>query len=101
MEPLLMAQGMTDAQRMMFLSEFNSRRKNRTTALLLTLFLGGFGAHRFYLGQVWLGVLYVVFSLTFIPLVVSFIELFLIGGRVDRHNERIAASVAAQVRAVA
>ncbi len=101
MDPLAMTHGMTDAQRVLFLSEFNNQRKDRTTALLLTLFLGGLGAHRFYLGQVGVGVLYLVFAVTFIPVVVSLIELFLIGSRVDRHNARIAASVAAHVRAVA
>lgn len=35
----------------------------RTTALLLCIFLGWCGAHRFYLGQKWLGMLYVVLLL--------------------------------------
>lgn len=35
----------------------------RTTALVLCIFLGWCGAHRFYLGQKWLGVLYVVLLL--------------------------------------
>jgi TM2 domain-containing membrane protein YozV len=33
--------------------------KKRTTAILLCLFLGGFGAHRFYLGETGKGILYI------------------------------------------
>lgn len=98
MDPLMHTSGMTDAQRMMFLSEFNARRKDRTAALLLTLFLGGLGAHRFYMGQVGWGVLYLVFCWTFIPVCISLVELFLIGGRVDRHNEQTAMELAAKVK---
>ena len=34
-------------------------RKNRAVALLLCLVLGIFGAHKFYLGKFWMGVLYI------------------------------------------
>lgn len=33
-------------------------RKSKTTALLLCIFLGGFGAHRFYVGKGGTGILY-------------------------------------------
>ena len=33
-------------------------RKNKTTALLLCIFLGGIGAHRFYVGKGGTGILY-------------------------------------------
>ena len=36
------------------------RRKNRTVYVLLGLFLGGFGAHNFYIGQQWRGAIKVV-----------------------------------------
>jgi TM2 domain-containing membrane protein YozV len=48
--------------------------RNRTSAALFALFLGGIGAHRFYLGQPGLGILYLVFFWTFIPAFVGFIE---------------------------
>ena len=50
---------------------------NRTKAVaaLCALFLGGLGAHKFYLGQVGWGVLYLLFSWTFIPVFVAFIEI--------------------------
>jgi len=48
--------------------------KSKTTAGLLALFLGGFGAHHFYLGQIGLGILYLLFFWTFIPAIVAFFE---------------------------
>ena len=35
-------------------------RKKRSTALLLCIFLGGFGAHRFYVGKIWTGLLWLI-----------------------------------------
>jgi TM2 domain-containing membrane protein YozV len=48
--------------------------KNKTTAGVFALMLGGLGIHKFYLGQIAAGILYLVFCWTFIPAVVSFIE---------------------------
>ena len=48
--------------------------KNKTTAALLAFFLGGFGVHRFYLGDSAKGILYLLFCWTFIPAIIAFIE---------------------------
>jgi TM2 domain-containing membrane protein YozV len=48
--------------------------KSRVTAGLLALFLGGFGAHHFYLGHAGRGILYLLFAWTLIPAVIAFIE---------------------------
>ena len=48
--------------------------KSKSTAVLLALCLGGLGAHHFYLGNIGLGVLYLLFCFTFIPAIISFIE---------------------------
>jgi TM2 domain-containing membrane protein YozV len=48
--------------------------KSRIAAALLAFFLGGFGVHKFYLGSVGLGLLYLLFFWTFIPSIVAFIE---------------------------
>lgn len=47
--------------------------KSKTTATVLCFFLGGFGIHRFYLGQTGLGVLYLVFCWTLIPGLIALI----------------------------
>jgi len=48
--------------------------KSRTVAVLLALFLGGIGAHKFYLGKVGSGLLYLLFCWTLVPAIVAFIE---------------------------
>jgi len=48
--------------------------KNKTVAVLLALLLGGFGAHKFYLGRPLMGILYIVFCWTLIPALVALIE---------------------------
>ena len=51
--------------------------KSRLTAILLALFLGGLGAHKFYLGRPGMGVLYILFFWTFIPAIIAFIEMII------------------------
>ena len=46
--------------------------KNKTTAALLAFFFGPLGVHRFYLGQVGLGFLYIVFF--FVSWLISLID---------------------------
>jgi TM2 domain-containing membrane protein YozV/predicted RNA-binding Zn-ribbon protein involved in translation (DUF1610 family) len=48
--------------------------KDRTTAAMLAIFLGGFGGHKFYLGEIGTGVLYLLFSWTFIPAIIGIVE---------------------------
>ena len=62
---------MTSEQRVLFQAEYGRAAKDRTTAILLTLFLGGIGAHRFYLGQIGLGVLYLLFCWTLAPAIIA------------------------------
>lgn len=50
------------------------QQKDKTIAGLLGLFLGGLGVHKFYLNKPVAGVLYFVFSWTFIPSAIGFIE---------------------------
>lgn len=48
--------------------------KSKTTAVVLALFLGGLGIHRFYVRNVGLGILYLVFFWTFIPAIAALID---------------------------
>ena len=48
--------------------------KNRIAAAIFALLLGGFGIHKFYLGRIGQGVLYLIFFWTVIPALVGFIE---------------------------
>lgn len=48
--------------------------KNKAVAGLLAIFLGGLGIHKFYLGKVGMGILYLLFCWTYVPFVIGFIE---------------------------
>ena len=48
--------------------------KSRFTAAILAFLLGGWGIHRFYLGQPKKGILYLLFCWTFIPSVIAFAD---------------------------
>lgn len=49
--------------------------KNKSTAVLLAFFFGGFGAQHFYLGHKTAGVLSVLFFWTFIPAFLAYVSI--------------------------
>ena len=48
--------------------------KTKKVAAVLAFFFGGLGIHKFYLGQVGWGIIYVLFCWTFVPAIVGFFE---------------------------
>lgn len=48
--------------------------RSRIVAAILAFLLGGIGVHKFYLGQIGWGILYLVFCWTFIPAIIAFVE---------------------------
>lgn len=54
--------------------EYPSNGKDKGTAAILALLLGGIGIHKFYLGKSFQGILYLLFCWTFIPAIIAFIE---------------------------
>lgn len=48
--------------------------KNKIAAGLLGIFLGGIGIHKFYMGKVGMGIIYLLFCWTGIPALIGFIE---------------------------
>lgn len=49
----------------------SSGDKNKTTAWLLALIIGGIGAHKFYLGRKKAGIIYLLLCWTGIPVLIS------------------------------
>lgn len=90
---------LNEQQRLIFMNQMAASRKSDVAAILLAFFLGSFGAHRFYLGETGWGILYLCFCWTFIPHLVSFVECFLLPGRVRRYNDQLASDIAARIRA--
>jgi len=48
--------------------------KNKVAAGVLAILLGGLGIHKFYLGKLGQGILYLIFSWTGIPSIIGLIE---------------------------
>ena len=84
---------MTPQEKLYFQQEYDKQIRDRSTALILTLLLGGLGAHRFYLRQWGWGIAYVLFAWTFIPLIVALFECFVIRKRTREYNERCSTEV--------
>lgn len=52
----------------------NTKAVNKVVYCLLAFFLGGIGVHKFYAGKIGTGILFILFSWTFIPAIIAFIE---------------------------
>lgn len=81
-------QTLPNDKQMLFIMQYNSIKKSPTTGVLLTLFLGGVGGHKFYMGETGLGILYVLFCWTGVPGIIAFIEAFTIAGRIGKYNQQ-------------
>lgn len=79
----------------LFYQQYEAVRRDEVVGILLALFLGGFGAHHFYMRRTGLGILYLCFFWTPIPWVVAFVECFFMPGRVREFNAIQAAAIAA------
>lgn len=78
-----------------FYQQFEAVRRDEVVGVLLALFLGGFGAHHFYLRRTGLGILYLFFFWSPFPWILGFVECFFMPGRVREFNAIQAAGIAA------
>ena len=94
-----LTEDMTKQEKFQFQSLYQQRKKSTGVALLLALFLGGIGAHNFYLGNTTSGVIFLLFCWTFIPMIISLIQCLFMGSEVKGINQRIAREIAAEIAA--
>jgi len=97
-DTLLIQRDLTDAERMMFQGEFNAVRRETTTGVLLAILLGGVGAHHFYTGCTGLGAVYLIFSWTFIPMILGIVEGFMMPERIKRYNDQKATEIVSKLK---
>src|SRR5699024_401465 len=57
-----------------FINRIGKKSRYKTTTALLSLFLGSFGIQYFYLNKIKAGILSIIFSWTFIPLIIGIID---------------------------
>lgn len=106
MDNFFARQGLSTEEQLMISSEFDKNKKSKTIAYLLWLFVGCWGGHRFYAGDIGLGVGMIVvwlisLFLFFIPIGIwVIVDAFLIGKRIDDLNAQIEARIIAKVRAL-
>lgn len=81
---------LTPQEHSMFILEYNQKKKSVTTGVMLALFLGGLGAHKFWLGSVATGIIYLIFCWTFIPGIVAFFDACMMPFTVQRFNAAVA-----------
>ena len=79
---------------------YMSRRKDVTPAVLFALFLGGVGAHHFYLGHTLIGVLFVLFFWTFIPALIALVEACFMPMTIKGHNNKVAENVLSEIELI-
>ena len=83
---MALAKELNSDEKIQFQVAYGNECKSVGAGVALALFLGGLGAHKFYLGQIGLGVLYIVFCWTFIPSIVALIEACFMGNTVRKYN---------------
>jgi TM2 domain-containing membrane protein YozV len=88
---------MNDQQRTWFYAEYERAHKEEVIGVLLAIFLGGLGIHHFYLRRDGLGILYLLFSWTGIPMIIAWIEAFFMPGRVRSYNVMQAMYISSQI----
>lgn len=93
-----MAMGLPQERATVFMMQYQNARKDPTTAVILALFLGGLGVHKFYLNKIGLGILYLLFCWTSIPSWIALIEAFTLAGQVAKVNEQKAQAIVAGLR---
>lgn len=96
-----MIANLTTEERLLVNSEVQKNGKNLGIAYLFWFFLGGFGAHRFYLGKKGSAIAQLILTLTVVGIVVSgiwvLVDAFLIPGIVREINDDVEQKVGQEI----
>ncbi len=99
-----LTQSLTPAQKAAFQTQFAAAKKERGTAITLSVIpiVGNFGIGRFYLGQTGLGILHIVLMMAFlIPGIIYWmVDWFIIGRACDNYNREKAREIAVLVKSL-
>lgn len=95
-EQLMMTKDLSDQQKMLFESQFNSAKKDRGLILVLSVLFGYWGVDRFMIGDIGLGVL----KLLTLGLcgILWLIDLFRIQAATDDYNRKKAQEILMSIK---
>lgn len=94
---MLSKNGLSTQQLLMVQSEFEKKKINKTTAYLFWFFLGGFGVHRFHIGDKGLGVAMLLVNWMTLG-IWALIDGFILSGRINQLNTQIENDIILEVR---
>lgn len=98
MANIMMKKELTSEQLLMVESELERRKKSKGVMYLLWFFLGGIGGHRYYLGDTGRAIL---MTFTFGCFgILTLIDLFLIGNRLEEKTAQLELEIIQRVKAV-
>lgn len=90
-------QALPQDQQMTFSMQYQNVKKSTSTGILLALFLGGIGAHWFYMGRTGRGVVYLLFCWTFIPGILAIFDAIGMSNTVKKYNLEKAMQISAMM----
>lgn len=79
----------SSSEAMILRREIEAKMKKMSTAYIIGFFLGGFGGHRFYLGQVWQPILQLVLSLFGIGIIWVLADVYFTKELVIKFNDEV------------
>ncbi len=88
----------SDQEAINFQSQFQKKKKSVLGGVLIAILLGGYGGHKFYLGQIKIGLLYLAFFWTLIPLLIALYEAINMGKIIRNHNYKIALDISKKIK---
>ena len=99
MNNLLLKKDLSAAQLAMINSEMNNKQKSKGIAYLIWFFFGGIGGHRYYAGDIGMGI---AMTLTLGGLGIwSLIDVFFIGKRIESKNMDVEKGIIMNVKSFA
>ena len=89
--------GLTDRQITEFYARYNDKKKSSLIGIILAVFLGTFGIHKFYQGKHFWGLAYILFCWTGIPTLWSWVEAVTMIPWTKAHNAILAQEISEMV----
>jgi len=99
MNNILVKQNLTQQQLLMVSSEMDNKKKSKGIAYALWFFLGAFGGHRFYMGNIGYAICMLLFGWATLFLW-NFVDVFFIGKGIETRNQELELNIIGTIKAI-